>query len=512
MTPDPSQSPPSKPKRLGDRIAEWVNGRTPKQAIWAALGAIVILALAHLILVALLTGTLPWNAWPVELGKLGAYGDSVAPWTAGFALLAALFAGLAFREQRDALNVERETARQERAHANLARFDTLAAQALTIYDDAFTRLDHAAQKAHRTRTAQSLLKDLRLRRFRGDLDPLTKEETSRYWRHVLGQKKYQPIQRFAKTVFALIVWLDDVTSNTELIEKPSTRRWVRLLVSRMSGPERHMLMELIEFTADPEVQEAERHLGMFDWQALHTYTEPQDKVSTRPLTGVPQSVLRVAPELESLYTWRAGGGEGATDLDSPSPVIVRPDGRHLIVVSGLTSYIQQQSNALIRVLRAADATAADYGEAEKKALTDDVDPFVVPGAVDDSIDRVLTSQVPGWVESAWLIGSRPGLRYTRHLLHNSDDGDYDVLVFVKPGFFKDPLGRRSLTQPVPHVDLFFHEVGTPDVVRLNGRSFPFAPLGWHELNEIYAEYSPSKAINQDKPKRARAFRLWPRAT
>jgi hypothetical protein len=454
-------------------------------------GAVPLLALIHLVVVAVLTRHWPWEVWPVRLEQLGSYGDSIAPWTAGFAMLAALFAGLAFREQRDALEVERETARQERAHANLARFDALAAQALTMYDDALVRLDQSAHKADKNRSGQSLLRNLQRQRLRGEIHP-SRDATAYHWTHQLNASENQPVQRFARTVFAIIVWLDDVAQATDLGQHTSTARWVRLLEARMSEAERHMLMELIEFTASPDVKTAEGHLRIFNWSELNAYTKSVETDDGRKLRTVKTELLSVAPELLPRFDSLSQQGlDFHLEADDSAPIVVRRDGSKLWVVAGLMSYLYRTASPQVNVLMDEDASGDDYTHEEKSLL---IQTDRRPASVrTKTLVLGLDSHTSKAIESIWHF-------------ENAIDGRFfsqgDILIFLESGFEPDANTLKN------HPNVFFHTPVNNKVVNCRAVSFPFLGLAWHQLSDDYAEYSDVD-LSTRKPKRSRAFRYRP---
>lgn len=485
-----SPAPQTPSPTLGSRIVAWVNSLSPAKAIWYALGAVPLLALIHLVVVAALTRHWPWDVWPVKLEQLGSYGDSIAPWTAGFAMLAALFAGLAFREQRDALAVERETARQERAHANLARFDGLAAQALTMYDDALVRLDQAAMDSNANRTGQSLLEDLQKKRLRGDIYPLDPSTATQYWTSELEAPRNQPVQRYARTVFAIIVWLDDVARATELDQNNSTKRWVRLLESRMSEAERHMLMELIDFTAPREVKAAEKRLGIFEWKELYRYTLESMTNDGRPLRTVRNDLLRVAHDLKPLldsFAKQSPSLEGEDDAH----IVVRPDGEYLTVVAGLKTYVRCRNEPLVAVLMPHAATVADYTDQEKACLIQE-DKRPASDTTGTAV-RDVRSHIPNAIESIWHFDANTtALVFMRT----------DILVLLKTGFEPD----AKTVEESPRV--FFCIPDTGEIRNHRTGTLTLSSLAWHQLSESYAEYSGID--NRNATRRFQAFRFWPK--
>jgi hypothetical protein len=225
----------------------------------AAAGAALLVLAAHLVSVLYLTKkSLADLANNFSIEQLGSYGDSIAPLTAAFAFLAAIFSALAYRAQRDTLEHERDTAQK-------TRFDELFFRALHEYDAAKERLDQAASRRSAPVPRGSRRKAARAT---GHLllsevwQQVSKDETPEAteggkWAQAFLESRWIPVGRFIRTCYAILIWLDAVA------DKKQPERWMSLFRSRMTLVERQVLREALTSHADSEVRDAAIRLGLF---------------------------------------------------------------------------------------------------------------------------------------------------------------------------------------------------------------------------------------------------------
>lgn len=172
------------------------------------LAAMVVLG-CHLAIVLFLTRHSPSDliSWRFSIEQLGQYGDSFAPLTGIFAVAAAVYAGLAYRTQEKSLRLERKKEKKQRKAEAKARFDALFFRAVEVYDRAYERLGRSARMKKRGSSAYKLLADLYERHDRGDIYP--PESAREFWTDQLKEETYQPVGRFVRSVYAMLLWLDE---------------------------------------------------------------------------------------------------------------------------------------------------------------------------------------------------------------------------------------------------------------------------------------------------------------
>ncbi len=214
-------------------------------------GALVL----HLIIVLALTKNWPSAlANKISLAQLGSYGDSIAPFTAFFAVLAAVFSGLAFKTQQDALDQQRQADRAQHERDESNRFDCNFFRAIAEYDAAVERLDRASRVPSRHSTGQGLLREIREKVSRGDMGT---DPPKDYWHRTLNEPRYQPVFRYITTVYSIVTWLDAAAGGRD------AQVWSKLFRSRLSGPERFAIATLIRQHAKTTVAQAEQRLKLF---------------------------------------------------------------------------------------------------------------------------------------------------------------------------------------------------------------------------------------------------------
>jgi hypothetical protein len=223
-------------------------------ALLAAAGALLCVQVSAVVMFTQKTWSDVWHT-DFSIANLGAFGDTMAPWSAAFAMAAAFFAARAYDKQAVALASE-----QSKAHR--LRFDAMFAQTIDLYDKAFANMERAASRADPQRTGQQLLKELQ--KFQKDELPAAADRTA-FWTKKLSETRVQPVHRFARSVFAIIVWLEEAARGTGTADLSA---WMRLFTDRMSGPERRILTVLLADWADDGARAAARRLRVLQCDQL----------------------------------------------------------------------------------------------------------------------------------------------------------------------------------------------------------------------------------------------------
>jgi len=241
---------------ISQKLVRRGRGGVVRRTAWIYLIVPLVIGI-HLAIVLFLTkhGVHELLSEKFTIAQLGAYGDSFAPFTGIFAVVAAIFAGRAYMAQRESLELEQNRDISRGKEDAKARFDQLFFRAIEVYDDAYARLGRAARSRGRDTTAYGLVKDVRQKYEGGDAG--FSADSAKFFEELFEKDKYRPVGRFVRAVYAIVLWIDGAAKIEDLA------RWIRLFEERLSWNERKLLTELVACHAKQDVRDAANRLRLF---------------------------------------------------------------------------------------------------------------------------------------------------------------------------------------------------------------------------------------------------------